>query len=155
VNESKVNTCDLVVAMTGPRLERGARRCMSACHEQTMRVAPQSPVILECTHPSRPTGQAPLGPTVCCRWLHLAVATDYSVVEVQGDGTAWRVTGCIWWLKIETLLPLNRESRDQDLQIRYQIVNIPQWIGQSRWTVAQTGTAPQLIAVIAMDHSID
>jgi len=29
-----VNKCDLVVAMTGPRLERGARRCMSACHEQ-------------------------------------------------------------------------------------------------------------------------
>ena len=31
---SEVNRCVLDDAMTGPRLERGARRCMSACHEQ-------------------------------------------------------------------------------------------------------------------------
>lgn len=29
-----------------------------------------------------------------------------------------RFGGKVWWLKIETLLTLNRESRDQDLQTR-------------------------------------
>ena len=67
------------------------------------RVAPPSPVILECIHPSRPTGQAPLGPTVCCRWLHLAVATEYSAVKVRGRE---------FWLKDrDSPPPLQGESR--------------------------------------------
>jgi len=105
------------------------RRVAPPCHEQTKRVAPLTPVLLVWTHPGRPTGQAPPGSTGCCSWLHRTVATSYAIVEVLRDVTAWRVTGCIWWLKIETLLPLIRESRDQDLQIRYQISSIPQWIG--------------------------
>lgn len=44
----------------------------------------------------------------------------------------------IWWLKIETLLPLNRESRDQDLQIRCSLysrsIPVVQWSVDSHWT---------------------
>ena len=40
-------------------------------------------------------------------------------------------------MKIETLLPLNRESRDQDLQISHLFLSIDPQQPKSRWTIDQ------------------